>query len=146
MRTRSLLLVSTLAIGSLAPLVLAGPASAKDKFCGDVLALDKKMTAMSAAKDPAEIGKSLTDFASSMKKVEGRAPKAISGDWKKMGEGMTKMATTMTKLNKLTVAQMAKESPKIEAEIEKISADKVYTVAGDKVTAWAKKACGIDLN
>lgn len=146
MRTRSLVLLSTFVIGSLTPVVLAGPASAKDKFCADVVALDKKMNAMSAAKDPSEIGTALSDFASSMKKVQGRAPKAISGDWKKMGEGMTKMATTMNKLNKLTVAQMAKESPKIQAEIEKISADKAYSVAGDKVTAWAKKTCGIDLN
>lgn len=49
------------------------------------------------------------------------------------------------KLNRLTVAQISKASPKIQAEMDKLNADNSYSVSSDKISAWAKKNCSITL-
>lgn len=48
-------------------------------------------------------------------------------------------------MKRLTVAQIGKASPKNQAEMDKLSADKSYSVSSDKISAWAKKNCSITL-
>ena len=119
---------------------------AKDKFCTDLVAIDKLSNSMGGASDPVAAAKQIVDFGGAMKKVEGRVPKAIKADWQKMNDGVAKLGAGLQKLNKLTPAQAAKEGPKLQAEMTKIGDDKSYSTAGDKVSAWAKKNCGIDLS
>ena len=145
MRFRTLCVISSLFVGALAPVLNASPASAKDKFCSDLPAVDKQLAAVSAAADAKALAKSLTDFAAILAKTKGRVPGVIKADWKKMISGTNQMSNLMNKMNKLTVAQMSKESPKIQAEMDKLNADKSYSVSSDKISVWAKKNCSITL-
>lgn len=145
MRFRTLCGISTLLVGASAVVLSASPASAKDKFCADLPAVQKQLASMNAASDPKALAKNLTEFASLMTKTQGRVPGAIKADWKKMSSGMNQMSSLMNKMNTLTVAQMSKESPKIQAEMSKLNADKSYSASSDKITIWAKKNCGIAL-
>lgn len=145
MRLRSLLLAISLGTGALMPLFSAGPASAKDRFCADVVAAKKQSKLMGTLKDPTAIAKATADFAAMMKKSEGRSPDSVKADWKKMSEGLSKVSGFITKMTKLTVAQAATDLPKIQADMDKVTKDKAFSVAGSKVSVWAKTNCGIDL-
>lgn len=148
MRLRSLLIASALVTGSVAPMFTAGPASAKDKFCDPLVAFSKKLKVMGTAtgSDPAATGKALADVAKAMKDLNGKAPSAIKADWTKMSGGITKLSDVTNKMLKLTAADATKELPKLQAEMTKVTSDKSFNTSGDKVTAWAKKNCGINLD
>ncbi len=146
MRLRSILATASLTALAVVPLA-ATPALAKDKFCDPLKGAAVKIKAMSAANtDPANMGKSLADVAKSMKSIEGKAPSAIKADWSKMANGITKLSDITTKMLDLKAGDVAKKMPALQKELSTITNDKSFTVSGDKVTAWAKKNCGINLD
>ena len=145
MRFRTICVTSSLVVGALAPVLNASPAAAKDRFCSDLPAVEKQLAAVSAAADAKALAKSLTDFAGLLAKTQGRVPGVIKADWKTMIRGTNQMSSLMNKMNRLTAAQTSKESPKIQAEMDKLNADKSYSVSSDKISAWAKKNCSINL-
>jgi hypothetical protein len=125
----------------------ATPASAKDQFCEPLKGAAAKIKAMSASGgDPATMGKTLTDVAKTMKSIEGKAPSAIKADWSKMANGITKLAEVTNKMLNMKTAEAAKKLPALQKEMAAITDDKSFSVSGDKVTAWAKKNCGINLD
>ena len=147
MRPRSLFATASVAALVTLPLFGVGSASAKDKFCDPLKGAAAKIKTMGAAgADPATMGKSLADVAKTMKSIEGEAPSAIKKDWSKMADGITKLSGVTTKMLNLKAAETAKKLPALQKEMSAITDDKTFTVSGDKVTAWAKKNCGINLN
>ncbi len=147
MRPRSLLATASIAALVWVPLYGAGPASAKDKFCDPLKTAAAKIKKMGdSASDPTTMGKSLADVAKTMKSIEGKAPSAIKADWSKMANGITKLSEVTTKMLNLKAADSAKKLPALQKEMSAITDDKTFNVSGDKVTAWAKKNCGINLD
>jgi hypothetical protein len=146
MRVRSLFTTASIAAVSVLTLT-AAPATAKDKFCDPLKGAAAKIKAMgSASADPATMGKTLADVAATMKSIEGKAPSAIKADWSKMATGITKLSDITNKMLNLKAADAAKKLPALQKEMATITDDKSFTVSGDKVTVWAKKNCGIDLD
>ena len=146
-RIRSVLLTATMLVAVAAPVLTASPASAKDKWCPSLKAVAAKINKMdTAASDPAATVKILKDVASSMKSIEGKAPSAIKGDWSKMTKGIGSVADLTAKMMNLKASEVAKKLPALQKDMDTITKDKSFSVSGDKVTAWAKKNCGIDLD
>lgn len=147
MRTRSFLVTATLLVAVSAPLLTASPASAKDKWCDPLKKVATKIQSMDqGASDPKQMVKVLKDVSGSMKAIEGKAPSAIKADWSKMTKGIAALGDLTDKMMNIKAADMAKKLPPLQKEMEKITNDKSFTVSGDKVTKWAKKNCGIDLD
>lgn len=147
MRIRSVLVTTTMLVAVAAPVLTAPPASAKDKWCTSLKAVAVKINKMdTSASDPAVTVKVLSDVADSMKSIEGKAPSAIKTDWSKMTKGIGGVAELTNKMLNLKASEVAKKLPALQKDMDKITKDKSFSVSGDKVTAWAKKNCGIDLN
>jgi hypothetical protein len=146
MRLRSFLATASLGALTLMPL-MATPASAKDKFCDPLKTAAAKIKGMDAASaDPTTMGKALADVSKTMKSIEGKAPSAIKADWSKMATGIGKLSDITTKMLNLKAGEVAKKMPALQKEMATITEDKSFSVSGDKVTAWAKKNCGINLD
>lgn len=147
MRPRSLLATAGIAALVSMPLVGVGSATAKDKFCDPLKTAAAKIKKMGeSTSDPAIMGKSLADVAKTMKSIEGKAPSAIKSDWSKMANGITKLSEVTNKMLNIKAADSAKKLPGLQKEMSAITDDKSFGVSGDKVTAWAKKNCGINLD
>lgn len=146
MRLRSFFVAIAMGAGVVAPVITAGPASAKEKFCLDVTAIKKQSKLMGTLAEPKAIAKAAAEFATTMKRSESRSPGALRADWQKMSQGMAKVSGLMKRMANLNAAQTVKDLPKLQADMVKITEDKAYSVSGAKVTAWAKKNCGIDMN
>ncbi len=147
MRIRSVLFTTTILVAVAAPVLSPAPASAKEKWCTSLKAVAAKINKMdSAASDPTATVKILKDVADSMKSIEGKAPSAVKADWAKMTKGIATVADLSTKMLNLKASEMAKKLPALQKDMDKITSDKSFSVTGDKVTAWAKKNCGIDLD
>ncbi len=147
MRTRSVLVTTTLLVALAAPVLTASPASAKDKWCTSLKGVAAKISKMNtSASDPAATVKILKDVADSMKSIEGKAPSAVQADWSKMTKGIGGVADLTNKMVKLKASDVAKKLPALQKDMDKITNDKSFSVSGDRVTAWAKKNCGINLD
>lgn len=147
MRIRSALFTTTLLIAVAAPMLNAAPASAAEKWCGSLKSVAAKINKMNTApSDPKETVKILKDVADSMKSIQGKAPSAIKADWSKMTTGIGSVADLTGKMLNLKASEAAKKLPALQKDMEKITNDKSFSVSGDKVTAWAKKNCGINLD
>ncbi len=147
MRIRSILLTTSLLVAVAAPVLSASPASAAEKWCTSLKGVAAKINKMdTAASDPSATVKILKDVADSMKKIEGKAPSAVKADWVKMTKGIGNVADLSNKMLSLKASEMAKKLPALQKDMDKITNDKSFSVSGDKVTAWAKKNCGIDLD
>ena len=148
MRIRSILVTTTTLLVAVAtPLLSPSPASAKDKWCPSLKGVATKINKMdTAASDPTATVKILKDVADSMKSIEGKAPSAIKADWSKMTKGIGSVADLSNKMLNLKASEMAKKLPALQKDMDKITNDKSFSVSGDRVTAWAKKNCGIDLD
>lgn len=130
-----------------APVLSASPASAKDKWCTPLKGVAAKINKMDApAADPNAMVKQLKEVADSMKSIEGKAPSAIKTDWSKMTKGIGSLADLTNKMINLKASEVAKKLPALQKDMDKISNDKAFSLSGDKVTAWAKKNCGINLD
>lgn len=146
-RIRSFFAATTILVVVTAPVFTAAPASAKDKWCDSLKKVATKIKAMDQPPaDPKATVKVLKDVADSMKSIQGKAPSAIKSDWSKMSKGIGDIADLSNKMLNIKAADMAKKLPALQKDMDKITNDKSFSVSGDKVTAWAKKNCGIDLD
>ena len=145
MRIRVFLATTTILAAALVPVLGVSPASAKDKWCDPLKKVAAKITTMDdRSTDPKLASKVLKDVAVSMKSIEGKAPSAIKAEWSKMAKGLGDVADLSNKMLNVKASEAAKKLPALQKQMSKITDDKTFSVSGDKVTAWAKKNCGID--
>ena len=112
-------------------------AQAKSGFCSRVNELNKAASSLGTdVKTFNALSKKIKDSTSS-------APSAIRADWKTLSDGFEKLNSLVGQVKK---KGNAANSQKIQAEMQKVSNDPKLKVANDKITAWALKECGIDLN
>jgi hypothetical protein len=145
MRVRAAVITGVLLVGVATNGVVADPASAKDKFCGDFQKFSAVSSGLSGNTDKVGMAKSLAAVASSMKSLEGKTPKAIKADWKQVSSGMTGMSNVLKKLVS-TNPKDAKTLTALSAQLTKIGSDPVFSKAGSNITAWGLKNCAINLD